>query len=953
MRASNAIAFSPKGMSGDGRRSTSHRLLRTPSGSRLDGSIETAIDKHPRLVRYYVCIPRDRSDARLPNQKSEMDRWNEHVAKWEGWAQDRGMNVRFEWWGSSELIDKLSREEHTGRRFFWFGQHEFTQNWFALHLDELVRAARPRYTPEVHVDLPIARDMERFSRSASAFDEVKSHSLSVRREHDSLLFAQRSPDKGAQDLELDGLSSATSKVLDALAQLEASPVGHIQYSEIAEATDKAYVEATQVLEHIWRLQREEKPRTGGALASSGYYVDPLRNVHSYVLRLQMALQQVADACNRANALANSQLLLLNGDGGTGKTHLLCDFATRRIQSQLPTLLLMGQRFLSEDDPWAQLLQQLDMSQSSAEEFVGALESAAQASGCRALLMIDALNEGNGRQIWLAHLDPFLARLEKSPWIGVVLSIRSSYEETVIPKSVRDRAAVVTHHGFEGHEFDATRTFFAYYGLESPSIPILQPEFSRPLFLKAICEGLQGRGERRLPKGFQGITAVFDLFLNAIHERLCGQDSLDYDPKSNLIRQALERIAERLARHESRRLPRSEAQTIVNNLLPGRHYGRSLYAALVAEGILTEDMDRSSDNLSEELVSITYDRFADHIISDYLLNAHLDPDDPATAFSENGGLAFLGEDKQYVRYGLIEALCIQVPERTGKELVRLAPATLNRPNTPHAFLQSMIWRKHDAFSEDTNVVLNDFMQGEDIWEELLDTVISLSTVPGHPFNAESLDRHLRQYSMPDRDSLWSIYLHRAWETQSPVDRLVDWAFNISDDDHVEDDVVDLAATTLAWMLTTPNRFVRDRATKALVVLLTGRLESAQRLVDRFADVDDPYVSERVYAVAYGVAMRCHDVNAVGKLALVVYERVFASESPTPHILLRDYARGVVERAICLGADIPVNISLVRPPYQSTWPNIPGEDAIESLTPNRQQRARAGGTWNGRGTEFGIL
>ena len=905
----------------------------------LDGSIETALDKHPKLIRYYVCIPRDRSDARMPNQTSEMDRWNDHVAKWQGWAKDRGMNVEFVWWGSSELIDRLSREEHAGHRFFWFGQHEFSQNWFALHLDESVRAAGPRYTPEVHVDLPIAQDLDRFSRSVASLEEVKSLSLGVRREHDRLLLAQSSPDQRAQGLELDSLSSATNKVLDALAQLEASPAGHIRFSETAGVADKACKEGMQVLEHIRQLQREERPKTEDAPASSVYYVEPLRNILPYAHRLQMALQQIADVCNQANSLANSQLLLLKGDGGTGKTHLLCDFAKRRVEAQLPTLLLMGQRFLSEDDPWAQLLQQLDLTQSSAEEFVGALESAAQASGCRALVMIDALNEGNGRRIWLAHLPAFLARLEKSPWIGVVLSVRSSYDEIV--ENVRDKAAVITHYGFTGHEFDATSIFFAHYGLESPSTPILQPEFSNPLFLKAICKGLQGRGDRRLPRGFHGITAVFDLYLKAIHESLRKPESLNYDPKSNLVRKALERLAERLAQYETRRLPRSEAQTIVNDLLPGRDYDRSLYVALVAEGILTEDMDPSSGGISEEVVSITYDRFADHVICDHLLNTYLDADDPDIAFSKNGGLAFLGEEEQYVRHGLIEALCIQVPERTGKELVRLAPAVLNRPNIAYAFLQSITWRKHDAFSEDTHVVLNEFLRGGDIWEELLDTVVSLSTVPGHPFNAESLDRRLRQDSMPDRDSWWSTYLHRAWEAQSPVDRIIDWASNSAGDDDVEDEVVDLAATTLAWMLTTPNRFLRDRATKALVVLLTGRFESAGRLVNRFSDVDDPYVSERVYAVAYGIAMRSHDADAVGKLTLLVYEQVFASGGPPPHILLRDYARGVVERAIYLGADIPVNVSLIRPPYKSNWPDIPGEEVVEQLTPNWDQGAWADG------------
>ena len=908
----------------------------------IDGSIETALDKHPQLIRYYVCIPRDRSEARIANKTSEMDRWNNHVAKWEGWAKDRGMDVEFVWWGSSELIDKLSHNEHIGRRYFWFNQHEFDQDWFAFHLDEAVDAAGARYTAEVHVDLPIAQDVEQFSRSASSFEEVKSLSLGIRRAHDSLIFAQRSPVHPAHELGLDGLSSATSKVLDALQGLEASPAGHLQFSEIAEVANRACKEGMQVLEHIWQLQRQEKPTDDGS-TSSGYHQRPIRNILPYVHRLQLALQQVAENCNHADSLANSQLLLLKGAGGTGKTHLLCDFAKRRVEAQLPTLLLMGERFLSEADPWTQLLQQLDLSHSSAEEFVGALESAAQASGCRALVMIDALNEGNGRKIWRAHLSSFLARLETSPWIGVVLSVRSSYEETLIPENVRDKATIITHEGFAGHEFKAARIFFPHYGLESPSTPILQPEFSNPLFLKALCKGLQGMGERRLPKGFHGITAVFDLYLKAIHERLWKPDSLDYDWKSNLVRQALEKLGEQLAHHEIRRLPRSEAQNIVDNLLPGRDYSRSLYWALVDEGILMEDMDRSGGSFSEEVVSISYDRFADHIICNHLLNTYLDTYDPDIAFSENGGLAFLGKEEQYVRYGLIEALCIQVPERTGKELVRLVPGALNRPNIANAFLQSILWRRHDALSEDTHVVLDDFLQSEDIWDEFLDTVVSLSTVPGHPYNAKSLDRRLRQDSMPDRDSRWSTYLHRAWDTQSPVDRLIDWDWvsNLSGDDDVEDEVVDLAATTLAWMLTTPNRFLRDRATKALVVLLTGRLELAGRLVNRFADVDDQYVSERVYGVAYGVAMRSHDTEAVGKLALVVNEQVFASGSPPPHILLRDYARGVVERAVYLGADIPVDVSYIRPPYKSTWPDIPDEDEIEALTPNWEQGAWADG------------
>src|SRR5687768_16656879 len=104
------------------------------------------------------------------------------------------------------------------------------------------------------------------------------------------------------------------------------------------------------------------------------------------------------------------------------------------------------------------------------------------------------------------------------------------------------------------------------------------------------------------------------------------------------------------------------------------------------------------------------------------------------------------------------------------------------------------------------------------------------------------------------------------------------------------------------------------------------------MERFADGDDPYVVERVYAVAYGAAMRCHDPVAVGTLATCIYARVFASGSPPPHILLRDYARGVVERWLHLGWAIDVVPDRIRPPYKSTWPTIPTEEDIKPLLPD---------------------
>jgi hypothetical protein len=312
--------------------------------------------------------------------------------------------------------------------------------------------------------------------------------------------------------------------------------------------------------------------------------------------------------------------------------------------------------------------------------------------------------------------------------------------------------------------------------------------------------------------------------------------------------------------------------------------------------------------------------------------HLDPEAPASAFAAGAPLALLCDESQYVAPGLLEAMCIQIPERTGQELISLAPKVGDRWGIGDAFRQSIVWRASTAFSEDTREVLNTLIRSDHDWDDTLNVLLTVATLPEHPFNADFLDQWLRQDSMPERDAWWSIYLQHAWGNHGAVDRLVDWASSVTPSTALDGETVDLCAKALAWMGTTSNRFLRDRATKALVSLLTGRLGAVVRLVHRFADVDDPYVVERIYAVAYGTAMRSHNPAEVGALAACVYARVFASGAPPAHILLRDYARGVIERAIHLGANVDVVAERIRPPYASQWPTIPTEEDIEPLLPD---------------------
>ena len=429
---------------------------------------------------------------------------------------------------------------------------------------------------------------------------------------------------------------------------------------------------------------------------------------------------------------NARVLLLKGDAGAGKTHLMCDFTLSRVEAGAPAILLMGQQFTDTTGPWSQLLPQIGMAEEAMDDFIGALEESGRVSGSRALLLIDALNEGRGPEIWPSHLSAFLARLAESEWIGVLLSVRTTYEEFVVPGKVREDAVSLEHRGFEGHEYEAARKFFKHHGIEFHSAPVLTPEFKNPLYLKTICLGLRLSGQTRMPRGSNGITAAFELFTEAVNKVLA--KNLDYDHRGNRVRIALEAVAACFWESGDYWMGRQTAADLLDEILPDREYSKSLLRGLLDEGILTEDIRRGPDGGIENVVRPSYERFGDLVVADLVIadyqrrrnllglfgrlrwllrkNAVTVRRLLGLSYSQSsttvGGVPFLDSKDRILSPGVVEALCIQVPEQTGQELVQLAPEFLSEPGIGRAFEGSIIWRRLNAFTEKTGEVWNEVM-----------------------------------------------------------------------------------------------------------------------------------------------------------------------------------------------------------------------------------------------------
>ncbi|HYH05692.1 MAG TPA: AVAST type 2 anti-phage system protein Avs2, partial [Thermoanaerobaculia bacterium] len=879
--------------------------LDTVQWKQLNESVASALAKHPRLTRYIICLPFDRADPRIEKkgkkQKSAMSEWNAHVKTWTQWAKDRGMVVTFEYWGDHEISSRLSLEEHHGRHYFWFHEDRFGPQWFQQRFEEARANVGERYTPELNVDLPIARLFAGLGRT----DAFRHRFLVLRgkigKESDWLSPTMVSSDEALYR----PLAEGAHDVIARLAVFEGDD--YLDRYDIDGLAQRS--RETADLAYACGYALEEKAR---AKKNRDAYSSERRHAYDLGARLRELAEEASSPAAHA---ANTHAVVLDGDAGQGKTHLLFDVAERRITAKQPTVILLGGQF-AKGDPWAQVLQLLHVD-CKRDEFLGALDAAAEARRSRALILIDALNEGDDRTIWKKGLAGFLTACARYPRISVGVAVRTSYLSDVLPESLGEKLTRETHQGFAEHEYQAARTFFGWFGIKRPSIPLLNPEFQNPLFLKLFCKGIKDAGLTEMPKGMHGVTQMFDFLLDAVNEKLSASDQLDFDPRKRLVHAALRSVAEGLAASAGHFLTRDAAQAIVDAHLPGRTYSHSLFARLLSEGLLAEERVWKKDG-PHDAIRFAYERLQDHQVAQYLLDLHVDAEDVAAAFAPENPLGARVRDyTSEWTFGLMEALAIQTPERYSVELPDVMPDAATASPMRRAFIRSLLWRRPESIGDPAKAYMRSGFRPSES-DELLDVVLTVAANPEHPFNADFLHERLLRDAMPDRDAWWSIYLAEQYGEHTAVDRLVEWAWSPEDKSHIDDESVRLAATALLWFLTTSHRPLRDRASKALVRLLGPRLHVLERLLATFRSVDDLYVRERLYAVAYGCVLRSADRAGIARVAQCVYDDVFKAGEPTPHLLLRDYARGVVEYALHRKLPVRAVAKRIRPPHRSEWP-----------------------------------
>ena len=885
---------------------------------KIDESVEQALKSHPELKQYVIAIPCDLTDrsGALGAGKKGWEHWNTHKLAWEALCAQSGIpTVEFVPWTASDLTDKLLHPTAEGLRRFWFGELEMSGQWFHKNVELAVKSLDERYHPEDHVEVGIESLFKVLLRDEEVITELKSAFFTIAKTARFNHFIKNDSDAsliaGIQRVEQEA-----SKVAAFGRRFGSDSWGAWPIVDCVAALSDASNSVHELKAWAWQNMPKSESRREYSSSDMNYLSHKLDELSNALYGLSSKLE------GKFYSAEQNRFALLTGKAGTGKSHTLGSVAQKAISDGHPVVLLLGQQ-LGSQGFWRQATEILGLGTVEPEIFLQAMSSAAEAAQKRGLILIDAINEGAGAQLWRNELPALIARVNAYENLVLVVTCRTEYTPYVVPPKVMETTVAFSIRGFVTNEEQsrAAKIYLHKRGISQPDTPWLSAEFVNPLFLRSACVALARDGCKQFPKGLHGTKQVFAFYIRSVARNL----GVGRDGSEDLVAPttaAISAIARSMATERRDYVVLADAVRISAEVFSNFSSppSKTWFDVLQKNGIFRLDPPPRRLEIDpfapvEDIVRFSFQRLQDHLMADALLKGVTDPE----LELENGVLSFIldGDRFKWEWAGLAEALSIQIPERFGSELLDALPRDIdiwiNEDSVRGAFLESLRWRGANAFTERTWQIYQAIL---DVDDSQLYVLIELCANVDHPWNAELLHDILINKMMPERDASWTVKINDFdMADGSTIRRLLDWCLT-SQTEKTDRHVQLLCGLAVTWLTASSHREIRDKATKALSALLFSKVKLYGELCKRFAGLDDLYVMERLHGAAYGACCIDPSPMRLEHYAPVAYRMVFSEQCAPLSIMLRDYASGIIELAAhyrCLPTE--VDLGACRPPYKS--------------------------------------
>ncbi len=832
--------------------------------TQLTDSFETAIQNHPNLKKYYVAIPFD-----LTGKVAGGKRGLSQTEKFDKWVSERKKrhSVDIVLWSESVLRDLLFEVDASrGLQRFWFDQNFLTEIQYRHYLDASVASAGKKYTPDLNVGVPLMETLDSLANADVLNQQCDEKIYSLEKDFldDSSFREAFEPNfKGVNEL-LDllyGLKNRKNSE-EIIKKIESI------CSKLASLAETSENEQLGLLEEKFgdKFVDNRNFRDFQAQYMCDFPAAKLDKVRDFQKLISNILSWMHSDAFRVSF---SNILVVKGPAGIGKTFSVIDYVLLKTRAR--HYIFFGSDFNNEE-PWITFVKKLGLSNSlSKDELFGSLEAYAESVDKISIIFIDALNESICRENWKRWLPSLKSEISRYPHLKLCVTCRNTFLGEVFEND--GDYISVEHNGFWGQEQLAIRSFFDYYNLKEPLYPLFSQEFANPLFLRLFCESFQSESFADFPRGKIGLKIIFQRYIEKKSKIIAKKCNID--PEGDGVEAYLGSLAAEMSSTQQNFVERSKAVELSRKIHDTPIFSTSLFSVMEQEGLL---IFQNSDD--EKRVYFAYERMADYFVAQKLL---CDEKMLCNTLANNAWLMQNG--------GVLEMLSILLPEEKGKEICDYFNDE-QREIWFNCFLEGLPWRSNGSITDRTKDVLRGLLLDGRLVSRIFSALVGLSIVPGNPLNIDALEGILMSRTLCDRDPGVAYAFRQSYENNDSVYKVIDFALHGDLNKYSKESIL-LWSKMLCWLFASPDRRIRDKSSKAFVRILLAHFEQAFFVLDHFKNIDDEYITERIFEAIYAALLLSRKQDDCVKIAKEIIDRNYLEKYE--NVIIHDACRLIVELA----------------------------------------------------------
>lgn len=784
---------------------------------------------------------------------------------------------------------------------YYFGNHTISDSWIKQHNKAIISILGQRFNQEFNIDTNTESETSFFCKDSSAIDNINKMKTFFLEKLKSLEWDMQR----RYSVKLQELRETISELPDiTYSNIENAFTWH---DTVTRSASVFLAELNTRLEEIKRLMElpSEQNKT------SGFSRNSLLDEYWGICRIIKIVDDFQFSAHLQNLIKN-KIMLIHGEPGIGKTHTIANQISKLQAEGRTSVFFLADAFTNDSPITKQMMEQYETGVDFSE-FLNILEIKAENKHSEIIIFIDALNETKYFRLWKRYLPDIIISIDRLRCLKLVISCRTDYLQDVIPDSVMQNEHIckIEHTGFANKTIEAARKYFEYKQIPFTLYDYSTLYISNPLLLKLYCDTYDGNEV--------SLINLYEKLCLHINDNLHNKSQYPLKYKTDIVTPFALAISAWFVHHHSRQIGIKEIMTLPYWNEYGIQDKQYFLNYLCIEGLLNHKHIAHG----EDTYSFLYDQMNDYFYAKAFSDTWKNKREAKKTIRETLYSSYLFNHQRNVNPLTLMYISEFYNKKYHEECIDLMINMEQKENRKHiidAYINSLNWRR----SGDISIVhFQSFIKKHNPSKDaILNLLINSSLKPNNPLNADYLHSILFKMPLAHRDRDWTSKINEYFnypELQKAVDMIRSYingdnSAKICGKNHEE-----LTITLFVWFLSSSNIKLRDDTTFAITELLKTNFSACLSVLRKFEDVNDSYIMQRLYAAVFAACCKNPDKTKekYQQLAEYIYSTIFNQDEVYPDILVRDYARLIIELFLHENPAYSGKIKKgeIAPPYKS--------------------------------------